>query len=162
MNQRLKPSMLGLFAGLTAGVVGCQDGRQATYPARGVVRFADGTPVRSGTVEFRSESCGSIARGTVDRDGSFILGTYETADGAVAGPHKVIVVQFVSPAVFNAGKRVDAADAEAHAGHEGANLVAPQFAHYATTPLSAEVTPGTSNHIELEVQPLRRAKPGRP
>lgn len=69
-----------------------------TYPVRGIVRFPDNKVVRNGSVEFESIGLKPpiTARGTINPDGSFELGTYTRDDGAVAGKHRVIVVsQFV-------------------------------------------------------------------
>jgi len=72
---------------------GCGSDLLPTYRARGTVSFADGTSLEYGLVEFRPVG-GEItlsARGYIQADGSFELGTYEKGDGAVAGEHLAIV-----------------------------------------------------------------------
>lgn len=76
---------------------GCGDDQLPTYPVHGTVTFADGTPLRGGTVEFR---CGAvsppmIARGEISQDGTFVLGTYAEQDGAIAGDHQVAIAPLV-------------------------------------------------------------------
>ncbi len=69
--------------------VGCGDGRPPAYPAKGRVVFANGTPVKTGTVELKSREHPIQARGTIDPDGHFELTTYRSGDGAIAGTHDV-------------------------------------------------------------------------
>lgn len=90
------------FAGLVALtalpcllLVGCGKGQLKTYPAKGKVVFADGSPVKVGTIECKSFEHGVQATGTIDTDGSFVLTTYRDGDGAVAGNHKCVIVQFI-------------------------------------------------------------------
>ena len=75
--------------------VGCGDGRLKTYPVKGRVEFADGSPVKLGTIECLSETHGVQATGTIQRDGTFDLTTYTKGDGAVEGLHKCVIVQFI-------------------------------------------------------------------
>lgn len=77
---------------LTAG---CGSDQVPVYPVTGLVQFADGEPVRLGTIEFESLSAGTSATGTIQDDGSFVLGTYTADDGAAAGKHDVIVIQII-------------------------------------------------------------------
>ena len=161
MNRCSTSTAIMLAACLVASGNGCQEGREATYPVRGLVRFSDGKPVRFGTVEFRSAANGHIARGVVDQSGRFTLGTFAAADGAVAGTHQAIVVQLAPPEMLAQRPPSELAETEDHAGHEHTGLIAPQFSQYATTPLSVTVSPDESNLVELIVEPLRRRRPDR-
>ena len=73
---------------------GCSDSGLTTYRAGGKVVFSDGTPLPGGTVEFKSvdhePSVG--ARGTIESDGTFRLGTMSEDDGAVEGKHLAVVM----------------------------------------------------------------------
>jgi hypothetical protein len=80
---------------LLACAVGCGDDRLPTYPVLGKVVFADGSPVKLGTIECLSETHGVQATGSINRDGTFTLKTYRDNDGAVEGTHKCVIVQFV-------------------------------------------------------------------
>lgn len=80
---------------ILACVAGCGSDQLQTWPARGRVVFPDGAPVRTGTIELRSQDHNLTASGRINTDGSFVLGTYEIDDGAVAGTHDVIVLQLI-------------------------------------------------------------------
>lgn len=75
--------------------LGCGGSQLKTYPVNGTVLFDDGSPVRTGTIELESIEHGVTATGKIQPDGSFVLGTFQSSDGAVAGRHRVIVVQMV-------------------------------------------------------------------
>lgn len=75
---------------------GCGSNRNAlpTYRAGGKVAFPDGTPLKGGWVEFRSVNLPRqvTARGQIQSDGTFKLGTYKPGDGAVEGEHCALVM----------------------------------------------------------------------
>ncbi len=73
---------------------GCSD-RLKTYPVNGKVQFKSGSPVRVGTIELKSRQHNIHSRGTLNPDGTFTLTTYEDGDGAIAGKHDCVIVQFV-------------------------------------------------------------------
>ncbi len=75
--------------------LGCTDNRLKTYPVQGKVVFPDGSPVRVGTIETKSILHGVQASGSIATDGTFQLTTYQTNDGAVAGDHRCVIVQFI-------------------------------------------------------------------
>lgn len=60
------------------------------FPVKGSVLFK-GKPLTGGTVRFEPEDGGREAAGNIEPDGSFTLTTFEAADGAVAGKHRVAV-----------------------------------------------------------------------
>lgn len=81
---------------LLGGPIGCGPPNEfTTYRVAGEVVFADGTPLRGGSVLFESESNVQgkkvVARGPINPDGTFSLGTNQPGDGAVAGWHRVSV-----------------------------------------------------------------------
>jgi hypothetical protein len=126
--------------------LGCGEPRIATYPVAGGVKFDTGEAVSLGMVEFRPVGGGPIARGKLDQFGRFTLRTFEADDGAVAGKHRVVVVQHLPP-------QSSAASPDEHAEHESM-LVAPEFASYETSGLSAEIEPQDRNEISLTVRRL--------
>jgi hypothetical protein len=73
---------------------GCSD-RVPVYPVAGRVVFPDGSPVKTGIVEFESVEHGTASTGRIDDNGNFVLRTYTPSDGAPAGSHKAIVFQMV-------------------------------------------------------------------
>jgi hypothetical protein len=75
-------------------VAGC--GGNKTYPVQGRVVFKDGTPIEplvGGQVVFEPLDPGAkeSARGIIQPDGTFRLGTHDTADGAPLGRYRVLV-----------------------------------------------------------------------
>jgi hypothetical protein len=79
------------------GVVGCSDGRVKTYPVHGEVSYK-GHPVATGIVTFSPMTEGQpAARGRLQSDGKFSLGTYGVDDGAAAGAHVIVVSSFSAP-----------------------------------------------------------------
>jgi len=118
-------------------LAGCGSDRVPTYPVSGKVVFEDGSPVKYGTIEAESQY-GTTAVGTIQEDGSFVLGTYESDDGAAEGPHNVIVMQLISADMI-----------QKHQKDHGAPID-PVFASYDTSPLKIEVKPG-ENQVEIEV-----------
>ena len=70
-----------------AGVSGCGDG---FVPLRGKVTFSDdGSPVTTGFVYFDSGS--KLARGKINADGTYIVGSLSDTDGLAPGNYKVYV-----------------------------------------------------------------------
>lgn len=74
--------------------IGCNT-KPATYPVSGTVKFADGTPLTGGSVEFRNITDDITkqvnARGEIGPDGKFQLTTFAPNDGALAGEHQVCI-----------------------------------------------------------------------
>ncbi len=116
---------------------GCGDGRIATYRVKGQVVFADGTPVRTGTVELQSIEHKITSTGKIQADGTFVLGTYTPDDGAAAGEHRAIVVQLI----VNDGLLK-------HVNDHGAP-VDPKYGIYESSDLRATVEANESNEIRL-------------
>jgi hypothetical protein len=91
----LRPWLVITLAGLAlAGLAGCRGG---TYPVSGRLEYDDGEPIQGAltgcTITFTSEKLGVEARGEIQDDGSFRLGTRGANDGAPPGTYKVIVAQ---------------------------------------------------------------------
>lgn len=126
--------------------VGCGEGRPQAYPASGRVVFSDGAPVRLGTVELLSQEHKINATGTIRQDGTFVLGTWESDDGACAGRHWAIITQLI----VNDGMIKHQLD-------HGAP-VDPMYASYSTSPLVVTIEPSDSNVIELKVEKAKLEK----
>lgn len=86
---------VGLVSSIVATCLLLRDTRVVRWPTKGRVLFENGDPVRFGTVEFNSLERNLTARGAIDPDGNFVLTTFTPGDGAVAGRHRAIVVQFM-------------------------------------------------------------------
>jgi len=81
---------------LIAGVVGCSSGNGLNLAkVSGKVTY-DGEPVPGGEVLFMPDTekgtVGPPAAGTIAPDGTFLMSTQESGDGAIVGLHKVAVV----------------------------------------------------------------------
>jgi hypothetical protein len=114
-----------------------------TYPVKGKVTFKDGSPLTKGWVEFEPVDAEDKvnASGEIQADGTFVLGTLKTDDGAVAGRHRVIVV--VQPDVGTGPEDVTGARRE---------IIAARFRSYDTSGLEFTVEP-KPNEFPIEVEP---------
>jgi hypothetical protein len=85
-----------VLIGLVLSVGGCGPaGQVKTYPVKGVVKF-DGKPmVGGGAISLIpvTDQPGKTAGGTIQADGSYVLGTYKENDGSMAGEFKVVIYQ---------------------------------------------------------------------
>jgi hypothetical protein len=82
------------------GASGC--GSETLFTVSGRVTYKDGKPVTAGLVIFEPLSQKISARGEIQADGSFQLGTYRDNDGALEGEYKVLVAP---PPLPEEGKR---------------------------------------------------------
>jgi hypothetical protein len=116
-----------------AGVSGCGDG---FVPLRGKVTFSDdGSPVTTGFVYF--DSGGKLARGKINADGTYIVGSLSDTDGLAPGNYKVYV-QATGPdpsvAITASGLRPPV------------SLVDPKFSSAATSGLECQVDRSTKSY----------------
>ncbi|QEG35213.1 hypothetical protein [Bythopirellula goksoeyrii] len=125
---------------------GCGDSRPSTFPVVGTVEFADGTPVRFGVIEFIPEKSGPSARGKIDQQGRFVLGTFTNDDGAVAGRHGVVIVQHFSSGAVPPG---DHTHESSHT--EESSVVDIRFSQLGLSPLSATIEE-ENNEVNLRVE----------
>ena len=120
--------------------VGC--GGIATYPVSGSLEFEDGEPVMFGTIEFLNRDTKLNARGKINRDGSFSVGTFEKEDGAVLGVHEVTIQQFTSlPLTANQNVKID---------HDHGKLVADKYKTYESSDLRVTIKK-PNNELRLVV-----------
>jgi hypothetical protein len=137
-SRRLLP--IGLLLMLAAG---CGSGPQ---PVRGKVTLDDGSPVTKGMVVF--ESLGGdpkiTARGDIQPDGSFQLGTYKPGDGVPPGKYRVLVAPREDMEDIDSPNRKPAA-------------FDPRYSDFKTSGLECEVKSGT-NEYPIQVS---RPKKGR-
>lgn len=131
-----------LVLGAFGALAGCGPAGPAVYPVTGVVVFADGSPVKSGTIEFEPADGGPAARGAIGPKGRFTLQT-GSQEGAVAGAHRVAVVQvFVLDGITPEVRA-------AHSRHK-AQIVHRRHARFDTSGLTREVRP-EANELRIEV-----------
>ncbi|TWT36470.1 hypothetical protein KOR34_13760 [Posidoniimonas corsicana] len=121
--------------------IGCGGREFETAAASGVVTL-DGKPVTSGSVVFTPEQ-GWPAQGELDAEGRFVLSTFEDADGAIVGEHRVAVIAQTGE------------DASQHFEKPPTqpvrSLVPDRYASKMTSGLLVEVRPGAENDFELKL-----------
>ncbi|MFM8273324.1 MAG: hypothetical protein ACKODX_13500 [Gemmata sp.] len=132
--HRLSLVLLSLSA--CAALVGCTKPEPPVYPVGGTVKFPDGKPAKACSVEFTSQAeatRGVQAHGEVAADGRFTLKTNlngKLKDGAVAGPHKVIVA----------------------GGMDYSVTVPPRYTDADTSGLQFEVKPNDQNNYPITIE----------
>ncbi len=124
-------------------LAGCDSGQLPTYPVEGTIRFKDGSFPKFGDIEFYNDAQQINARGKINRDGSFTVGTYEQGDGAVQGKHKIIVLQI-------SGTHLTAKYSD-DIKHDHGALVNKAYFDYRTSDLEWDIQPET-NQVELVVR----------
>jgi hypothetical protein len=91
-GRRRLASAIGLL--LVAGtVIGCTEANSdqpETFPVEGKITYLS-NPLTKGTVTFQPVA-GRPATGAIGADGSYQLGTFGSADGAIPGTYRVVVL----------------------------------------------------------------------
>ena len=147
-NDRRRANWCTVAAGgflllLFSQLVGCGSEQLPVYPVDGTVRFEDGSKVMFGDIEFFNAEHRLNARGKINRDGTFEVGTFTDNDGAVAGTHKVIILQVTGN--YLTEKLSD------DIKHDHGELVNSAYFDYRTSDLECEIVPG-QNPIEFVVK----------
>lgn len=131
-------SKLGLILGtaLLLTIAGCG---KSVGPTSGVVRFDDGTPVTSGSIEFRRLSDKVRFASRIDPQGMFQPTSQEGAVGLPPGKYEVVIVQIVLTEDL-------ALEAHTHGG-----TVPRRYADYYTSDLNVDIEPNQVTRIEIVV-----------
>lgn len=147
MHPRLdsRPFTLILLISILAG---CGSDRLPTHAVEGKLKFEDGTHPMFGNIEFYSSEHQVNARGKIDRDGTFTVKTYEDSEGAVAGEHKVVIIQI-------AGNYLTEKLSDQIKLDHG-ELINARYFDYRSSDLECIISPG-KNSIELVVQKATKA-----
>ncbi|HEV3204022.1 MAG TPA: hypothetical protein VGY77_06555 [Gemmataceae bacterium] len=118
-------------------VIGC--GGKKLYPVEGKVVFPDGTPMIGGWVEFEpmDGKANVSAKGQIQKDGTFRLGTNREGDGAIEGRHRILIVPPLPPRLEERGALKP--------------LIAQRFQRFETSGLEFTVTPG-KNFCPIKVE----------
>ncbi|MCP4098201.1 MAG: hypothetical protein GY748_18370, partial [Planctomycetaceae bacterium] len=74
-------------------ILGCGSGQVPTHAIDGIVQSEDGSPLMFGNIEFYNAEHKINARGNINRDGTFTVGTYSDNDGAVEGEQQIAILQ---------------------------------------------------------------------
>ncbi|MBL6704887.1 MAG: carboxypeptidase regulatory-like domain-containing protein [Planctomycetaceae bacterium] len=141
------PCLLAIVSTIT---IGCGDENLPTYPVEGMVIFSDATPVRGGTIELQSVDHRINAVGQIDSQGKFQVTTFAKNDGAVAGRHKVVIIQFNIVEEYSQQHR--------HHAHSN-SAVARKHASYDTSGLEIHVQANAKNDCRIVVEREPEAEP---
>lgn len=129
----MKPVLAFLLL-LPAVAVGCSANG---LPAQGIVRFSDGEPVTSGSIEFRSLDDGTRYASRLDSQGRFHLEDQRGARSIPAGEYEIVVVQIVMTEDL------------ALEDHQHGRTVPRRYADYSTSDLRATIDEETASPIEV-------------
>lgn len=133
------PSFILLLIGLSpflCFITGCS---KPLMPTEGVVRFSDGSPVRSGSIEFRRLTDKERFASRISPIGEFVPVDSNGRIGLPIGTYEVVVVQIVMTEDL------------AMEAHEHGTTVPRRFADYYTSGLKMIVAKGDSNPLELVI-----------
>ena len=126
-----------LLVTLWSLILGCSG---SGVPVDGIVRFADGTPVRSGRIEFRHVETRHRGMGVIDDQGRYSLADLQGNHRFEPGEYGVIVVQLII------------ARDRSLEEHDHGRMVPRQYADYDTSRLRAHVAPEKEGPIVIELE----------
>jgi hypothetical protein len=135
-------TLVSALAGLA--LLACTGCSHQSGLGNGIVRFTDGEPVTSGSIEFRSTADGERYASLIDPQGKFQLTSEDGSPGLPAGTYEAVVVQIVLTEDL-------AAELHTH-GH----TVPRRYADYYTSGLSVSTqnVPADSKLIELVLETI--------
>lgn len=128
----MKPLLLLLL--LTSLAAGCSSNG---WPVEGGVRFDDGRPVTSGSIEFRSLADGTRYASRLDSEGRFRLVDQDGGRSIPDGEYEIVVVQIVMTEDL------------ALEDHQHGRTVPRRYADYSTSDLRATIDEGTASPMEV-------------
>lgn len=134
---RIMQAILVLPAAVFA--VGCGDSNMGQV--HGTVTYK-GKPVHPGVVQFYPAS-GAMAFGGLDENGQFSLTTKVEGDGALAGPHQVVVTPYY-PAVGDT-------DPDVRSLNVDPKNIPERYRSQSTTPLTLEVVADETTEVTFEL-----------
>lgn len=141
--------LAGLLTAALLASAGC--GGRKTYPAGGkVVYKGTSQPLKGGLVIFELVvgDAKVSARGTIDDEGTFLLGTFREDDGALEGEHRVAVIPRLPSTMEEAEKAM-------------AETIDQRYRNLDTSGLRFTVTrDATKNQFTIEVdKPAKKKRP---
>jgi len=138
------------FLCLTVVLLGC--GSSRTSPVEGEI-LLDGKPLAGASVQFVPQGKGNDATGETDKNGRFVMSTFQPRDGVLPGSYKVVVSPPLGTAdTTNYGSADDAmAAASKSPAKKDANSGFPQkYTRLDQTPLTQEVPAQGKVRFELK------------
>lgn len=112
---------------------------RAVGPVSGIVRFSDGEPVRSGSIEFKRKSDQVRFASRISDDGSFQPTDQDGSVGIPPGDYDIVVVQIVLTEDL------------AFELHSHGSTVPRRYADYYTSGLETKISAGQLDPIEIIV-----------
>src|SRR3954471_13910998 len=106
--------------------VGC--GSAKTTPVEGVV-LLDGKPLAGASIQFVPQGAGRDATGETDKDGQFVMSTFQSRDGMLPGNYKVVIsppTGTADPAQYKSAEEAMAAAGKTAAKKDSASAAFPQ------------------------------------
>ncbi len=138
--------VLALLSGCGSGKDPWVDNRPKTAPVAGRV-LHKGQPLEDAVITFHADEIASTAYGRTDREGRFKLTTFEPADGATIGGHKVSIQKFE-----NLPPPADPESAPRGPRPEPKSLIPERYGNPQTSSLVATVVDGEKNEVEFELK----------
>ena len=144
---------IGVWLPMAAAVLACgctNDGHQPTYPAGGMVTLGNGAPLPGGWIEFQlvGVSSAPTAKAKIQPDGRFQLGTYDEADGALEGTHRVLILPPMPPFINPDGPK-----SRPPINSELYPRIDPRYRRFDTSGLEFSVTSEPSkNRFEIRLE----------
>lgn len=135
---------VGIVLLTLATISGCSGGG---VEVNGVVRFADGEPVRSGRIEIRHAESRRRGMGTIDEEGRFRLAEMDGGHRFDPGEYDAIVVQMI------------VTEDLAFEDHGHGRMVPRRFADYDTSGLAVTVDDDPAQPIELVIGSTGAGRP---
>jgi hypothetical protein len=140
-----------LFRFVTAAILlavfgftlGCSSGELPVAPAHGKVTYK-GKPLEFGTVMFEPKQ-GPPATGQIQPDGTFVLGTYGSGDGAIVGSHTVRIA-------CNETQRPGYKPPVGEEPGAGKSLIPEKYGQPSLSQLTAEVTADGPNEFPFDLK----------
>jgi len=138
-------AILCLF--LVVSAVGC-----GKCKVRGTVKFADGTPLTGGVVNFTDDV--KLFKGEVKKDGTFEMKTVKPGDGIDPGTYKVYLTETLNLVVSDKKSKTSSLDGEGSAEMDVIGkselTVDPKYSDASTSGLTVTVSKSMTYDITLE------------
>ena len=144
LGGRLGRSWCPFLAALLVAVVGCGPGR-GVVPVTGIAKLKDGTPLARGHV-FLTGGGENGARGQIQPDGTFRLGTFTPTDGVKPGTYTAYVLGATEEDTRSYDEKLN------QTKPAPPSLVDKKYDAAATSDLRVEVKP-PKTHLELVLEP---------
>ncbi len=132
-----RPIWYVLWSAILVALVGCS---RPVGPASGVVKFNDGSPVKSGSIEFRRTSDRERFASRIALDGTFQPADQDGKIGLPPGTYDVVVVQIVLTEDL------------VKEAHTHGQTVPRRYADYYTSGLKVDVEENQADPIEILIE----------